>query len=119
MLDAHLAANGLLQGAAGQGGHGGHGGRGGHGGSNPMVSLDGPLCDALFAPRKGQPPPPEPRPTQLRLSDVRARFTAALDPFTRLSGGTLDKPVLRTGRAPPTVLVSTTQVGTGYAPHRR
>ena len=56
-----------------------------------MLSIDGPLCDALFAPRKGQPPPPEPRPTQMRLSDARTRFTNALEPFTRLSGGTLDK----------------------------
>ena len=63
----------------------------GGGSKNAMLSIDGPLCDALFAPRKGQPPPPEPRPTQMRLSDARTRFTNALEPFTRLSGGTLDK----------------------------
>ena len=54
-------------------------------------------------------PVPEPWPAQMRLSDARTRFTAALEPFTRLSGGTLDKPKLTTGRAPPAVTVSTSQ----------
>ena len=53
VLDAYVAANGLLLGENG-------------GSKNAILSIDGPLCDALFAPRKGQPPPPEPRPTQVR-----------------------------------------------------
>jgi hypothetical protein len=61
VLDAYVAANGLLLGENG-------------GSKNAILSIDGPLCDALFAPRKGQPPPPEPRPTQVRGRDgVRVR----------------------------------------------
>jgi translation initiation factor 2D len=97
VLDSYVAANGLLLGEKGGGA------------KNAVLSLDGPLCDALFAPRKGQPPPPGPLPTQMRLSDARTRFTAALEPFTRLSGGTLEKPKLTTGRAPPAVTISTSQ----------
>ena len=40
-----------------------------------MLSIDGPLCDALFAPRKGQPPPPE---TPARFFDLE---TLGGDPY--------------------------------------
>ena len=120
LLDGYIGANGLLQqqqgagpaagDAGGGGGKQGGGKKGGGKQGGPPVTLDPLLTDALFK-KKGQSQADAeaPLPTQLPLHELRRLFVAALDPWTRLSGGTLDKPALRPGRAPPAATISTAQ----------
>uniref|UniRef100_A0A7S4F6K1 Ligatin n=1 Tax=Chrysotila carterae TaxID=13221 RepID=A0A7S4F6K1_CHRCT len=89
------------------------------------VTLDPLLCDALF---KGAPPDKTAKggaksgggggdggrdvearalPTSLPLHEVKRRFVGRLEPWTRVAGAALSKPVLRAGRDPILVTIST------------
>jgi len=71
------------------------------------VQLGPLLTDALF---KGEERPEGMAlPTHLMWHAVKQRWTARLEPWTRLTGGGLEKPKLCAGKSPPPILISTQQ----------
>ena len=70
------------------------GGPGGGATSKSALTLDPVLCDALY---KGVSGAPSPLPTSLPLREATKLWVERLEPWTRVSGGALEKPLLRPG----------------------
>ena len=64
------------------------------GGASKSLTLDPILCDALY---KGASGAPSPLPTSLQLREATKLWVERLEPWTRVSGGALEKPLLRPG----------------------
>ena len=68
-----------------------------------VVTLDPLLADALY---KGE---ASTVPTQLTWRELSKRYGSKLEPWVRVHGGQLEKPITRPGREPPVVRISTAQ----------
>lgn len=62
--------------------------------ASKALTLDPILCDALY---KGASGAPSPLPTSLPLREATKLWVERLEPWTRVSGGALEKPLLRPG----------------------
>ena len=87
--------------------------------ASEVVVLDPLLADSLYkgagkakgggGGKEGAGAADVPVPTHLPYNEICARFKARLEPWVRVTGGQLEKPLMRPGHEPPTLTIQTQQ----------
>jgi len=87
--------------------------------ASDVIVLDPLLADSLYkgagkskgggGGKEGAGAADVPVPTHLPYNEICARFKARLEPWVRVTGGQLEKPLMRPGHEPPTLTVQTQQ----------